>query len=166
MPVRHRQGPLLLGLMVLAMLPAGRAGRTETVHIHAKVVAQCTLSCGNLAFGQYVTGQNVPQHGQVDVSYNCPDGLNITLNLSPGQSGDGANRRMRNPASGQELPYQLFQDAERSTVWGAGADGLTIGATPGGGARLVPIFGRIPAGQTIGAGSYSDTVILDLTVNG
>ena len=73
-------------------------------------------------------------------------------------SSSGTTRRM---AGGTDfLSYELYQDSSRSTVWGSGvAAGETIVTAPSKAARTFTVYGRVPAGQDVAAGSYNDTVV-------
>jgi spore coat protein U-like protein len=96
----------------------------------------------------------------VNYSLALSRGLSATY-LPSRQMASGANR----------ISYNLNIDAARLQIWGDGTGGSNIvtGAT----ARLtrrVPsdsvahnIYGRIPAGQDVGVGAYSDTITLTVT---
>jgi spore coat protein U-like protein len=57
------------------------------------------------------------------------------------------------------LNYELYQEAGRTTLWPAAAPGVT-GTAP----SIVPItlgiYGRIPALQDVSVGNYSGTVTI------
>ena len=58
------------------------------------------------------------------------------------------------------LTYELYTDSGRSTVWGSGAGaGQTIATAPNKNPRTFTVYGRVPAGQDVGAASYADTVV-------
>jgi spore coat protein U-like protein len=158
---------ILGGLLVLpAIALLGHEARAADVDVTASVVGPCTLTAEALAFGNYVNGQANPRNGDADVSYDCASGLNITLNLSAGGSLDENNRRMEHTTqAGNFLTYQLYQEVGRTTVWGSGANGVVVNPTPGGGAQVHTIFGQIAGTQGVVAGSYSDLVVFDLTIN-
>ena len=119
-----------------------------------------------MAFGNYVNGQASPKDAQADVSHDCASGLDVTLNLSAGGSGDENARAMTSPTTFESLSYQLFQDGAHSTIWGTGATGVNVNPTPGGGAQVHTIFGQIPAGLGVTpAADYADVVVFDLAVN-
>jgi len=57
------------------------------------------------------------------------------------------------------LEYNLYTDAGRTTVWGDGtASSVTAAGTGSGAQQSLTVYGRIPASQSVPAGSYSDTV--------
>jgi spore coat protein U-like protein len=64
------------------------------------------------------------------------------------------------------LAYNLFREAARVTVWGDGSGGtqvVTVGDSgPPGNPVTVTIFGRVPAGQWVAAGTYADTLVLTI----
>jgi spore coat protein U-like protein len=65
------------------------------------------------------------------------------------------------------LNYNLFLDSNRSTIWGDGTGStsyvsagslLAVGTSN----RQYTVYGRVPAGQDRGAGSYTDTIVVTL----
>jgi len=66
----------------------------------------------------------------------------------------------------EELFYNLYRDAARTSVWGDGMGGTQVQFVPDPPNNTpVPftIFGRVPAGQDVSAGAYADSVTV--TVN-
>ena len=95
------------------------------------------------------------------------------LSLSTGLAASYAPRQMANGAF--RLNYNLYTSVARSVVWGNGSAGTApVPAYLAGSISLngnqtrvfdnpgLTIYGRIPAGQTAGNGSYTDTVTLTL----
>lgn len=125
--------------------------------------AACTISTTGVAFGTY----NVFNAGVVSstgsVSYTC--GLlealfgNITIALSTGQSGTYASRQMRKGT--EPLLYNLYLNAAATSIWGNGTGGTQTYARtrpPFNTAVVVTVYGRLPAGQDVSAGTYTDTI--------
>lgn len=131
----------------------------------ATPAAACTISSTGVAFGAYdprATGHN---NGTGTISVACP--TNITapvVQLSTGQSGTYSTRRMS--SGGWTLNYNLYTNSGRTVIWGNGTGGsqsLSLsGGTVSGGQRRFSrtIYGRIPALQNVGAGSYGDTMVM------
>jgi spore coat protein U-like protein len=113
--------------------------------------AQCDgISVTGLSFGAYD-----PFAGARDalglVSFSC-NGQGPTVSLGAGSSGDAADRRMR---SGPEtLSYNVYADAARTRIF--------TWSRPGGGARTMTLYARIPGGQAVPPGSYADTLTVTL----
>ena len=89
------------------------------------------------------------------MTVTCTKGITVNVLVDDGSHESAGVRRM---ASGpQNLGYELYRDASRSSRWERGnalalkAEGVFIPTTLG-------VYGRIPAGQVVPAGAYSDTV--------
>jgi spore coat protein U-like protein len=151
---------LLAALAVISLSqPARSATDTDVLTVTATVLSACSLSGGTLAFGSYASGQT--ENADVDgtINYvNCSGTL--TFALDGGGSGNINARQMSNGAN--RLSYQIYRNAARNAVWGTGADAQTqiLLETRNG---SVTVYGRIPGGQVVPAGTYTDTVNVTLT---
>jgi spore coat protein U-like protein len=154
----------LVGGLALALvaLPgsAALAQDTATLNVSATVAAECELSGGSLNFGTYSAGE--ASEADTDFSYTCSEGADITVTLDGGGHEQQGSRAMS--GDGGTLTYELYQDAGLSDPWGIGTDGLEVDDTVGG-QTSVPVYGRIPSGQQVPPGEYSDTVQITLNVN-
>jgi spore coat protein U-like protein len=56
------------------------------------------------------------------------------------------------------LGYNLYTDAARTQVWGDFFNGGTIQVAPAGTPARLDVYGRIPAGQNVATGSYTDSI--------
>lgn len=141
------------------------ATATANLGVSATVTSNCTISTVALAFGSYdPVGANavadLDSNGTVTVA--CTKGSTATIGLGLGASPSGSVRRMTDGAD--FLTYELYQDSNRTTVWGnSGAGLLSPAAAPSKAARNFTVYGRVTANQDVAAGSYSDTVLA--TVN-
>lgn len=151
-----------LAFALVAVTGPAALAQTADLTVTAEIVANCVLNGGSLNFGTYTSSATADTEGQGSFTYQCTNGTEITLSLGPGANGDGSIRQM---ASGdQRLTYELFQDAARQTVWGQEGDAFVVPSTSSA-STPVPVYGLIAAGQASGAGSYSDTVLITLTLN-
>jgi spore coat protein U-like protein len=129
----------------------------------------CSVSTQSANFGIYNPLLSAPASttGSVDVACTCSVvdcvAFGYRLEVSAGRSGNVADRTMR--AGGSNLHYNLYTDANYSSVWGSGSAGMSV-------LYLVALFGskqttivyaRAPASQNIVAGSYSDTPMVTIT---
>ena len=127
----------------------------------------CTVSATGVAFGAYDTLSAVPDDGTGSISVTChPNVHSVEVSLSTGLSGIFSSRTMRNGAA--SLNYNLYTDPARLIVWGNGIASPDVTLTPGtvnaGDRTMVrTIYGRVPARQSVPAGSYSDTITITLT---
>ena len=151
---------LLLGLaMVADAPPAGSATDTDVLQVTATVQTSCSLSGGNLDFGTYTSGQpgNLDATGTINF-VNCSGNLSFALD---GGGGGNVNARYMQQGANR-LFYQIYRNSVRNAVWGTGSEShnvVLLGAQSG----SVPVYGRIPAGQTVPDGTYTDTVNITLT---
>jgi len=130
--------------------------------------AACTVSSAGVAFGAYDPLSGTPDDSIGTVSSTCtildpaPE-----VEIGAGNSGTFTTRRMSN--GGSNLNYNLYTNAGRTIVWGNGSGGTGTVTMSGGTPVLffwrtysATIYGRIPAGQNVTAGSYADTLIIQV----
>jgi spore coat protein U-like protein len=129
-----------------------------TATISGSVSPICSVSAGTLGFGTYNGSAAVLSTATVSV--NCSNGGAYQVSLGAGGNANAATRRMAGPSS-SFLAYELYRDSSRSLAWGDGAAyGTRVSGTGSGSAQSLVVYGRIPAGQNVAAGSYSDSVVV------
>lgn len=163
MPWRRAAARFAPALVVALTLPnIGRASTTTTTfNVTASVVATCSVSATDVAFGSYTAAQ---LDGSGTLSVTCTNQLPYTVELSAG-TGSGAtvaSRLMTGPSS-QTITYSLYQNAGRTTLWGLTAATQSVAGTGSGAAQSLTVYGRAPASQTPIVGSYSDTITVTVT---
>ena len=149
----------LLAVAASITMPASAGTDTDQLTITATVLSGCALSGGSLTFGQYVSGQtaDLDAVGQINYTYYVGD---LKFELDGGTAASVTNRQMA--AGAARLRYQLYRNATRTAVWGAGTDAHAV-------LLLIPqngrvdVYGRILGGQGVAAGTYTDTVNITLT---
>jgi spore coat protein U-like protein len=167
-----RIGKLLLVLATIGALVVGsdssvEAGSaTANLQVTASVNANCTISTATVAFPTYdpvVVNAGANDDGTGTVTIACTKGTLATIGLGLGANASGSQRRMKD-ASTDYLNYALYLDSGRTTIWGTTSPNLlTPVAAPDNTPRAFTVYGRIPSGQDIPTGAYSDTVVA--TVN-
>ena len=126
--------------------------------------AACSVSVTGVAFGSYDTLLATPTDSAGSLMAVChPSDQSIEISISGGSSGSPLARTLRNGAA--VLNYNLYADAARTTVWGDGTSGTSVTLNNGivsSGQRTYsqPIYGRIPALQAVGAGTYNDSLVV------
>lgn len=149
-----RRALATLTLAVGAML-ATRAARA----------ASCSfMTVSGAAFGSYDVFNASPTDSAANLSYICTGGATVTMTLSMGNAASYSPRLLM-AGGGATLDYNLYLDAARTAIWGDGA-GVTVMYGPVMPADdtivAVPIFARIPAGQDVAIGAYSDTITVTI----
>jgi len=129
----------------------------------------CTTTALPPVFAAYQasgTGNN----GTGSVSVSCvvlvgAQSVFYTVKLGLSGQAQGTQRRMSSGAA--YLSYNLFCDSGYSQIWADGNSGTCVAT--GGQAGLLgtlltvyPVYGRIPGGQYVAPGSYSDIVSIEV----
>jgi spore coat protein U-like protein len=148
------------GLVVLLSLIIGNAAH-----------AACRVTTTGIDFGAYDVFAPVPRDSAGTVIVTCDRNTrrrtDITISIGPSPTSGGFNPRQMRRASGTgRLNYNLYTSPSMSTVWGDGSAGTsTVLLTRVRRRRPVvtTIYGRIPPGQNVSVGSYSDTVTVTIT---
>lgn len=130
--------------------------------------AACLVSAPSLSFGLYDGLSGAPATTSAVAVVSCDEAPppTVTLMLGPSSvSGGFFPRRMRRNAGSDTLDYNFFTDAGAASVWGDGSGGTALVSQ-----RVFKnkpwsptLYGRIPGGQDVTPGNYSDTITL--TVN-
>lgn len=121
--------------------------------------ADCTVSAQSVVFGNYDVFSAQPLDGAGNIGVSCSPGASYTLSLS---TGGGSYSQRELTGDTHILYYNLYTSASRSVVWGDGIGGTGTVSGSGEGANHT-VYGRIPAGQNLPVGSYSDTIIVTVT---
>jgi spore coat protein U-like protein len=166
-PVDHAPGKRVgvgLGAVLIAALPAswatGQTQQTSNMQVTATVNDNCTVTTTNLAFGAYSGAQ---LDSTATITATCTNLTGYTIGLNAGLAGaTTTSRQMTGPAAAR-LHFGLYQQAGRTTNWDdiGGANPLS-GQVGNGAAQNITVYGRIPGGQFVQAGSYSDTIQVTL----
>jgi spore coat protein U-like protein len=165
--MKKQMGRLMAGATAAAVV-AGVAAYTQradaafatpvNVAISANVAANCVLTAGSVAFGAYdplVANDTTPLDQTGTFTVRCVKGVTANVGLD-----DGLNTGRQMSDGGSELlDYELYQDAGRTTVWGETGGARYSYTAANRSAATLTIYGRIPAGQDVAAGSYTDTVV-------
>jgi spore coat protein U-like protein len=162
MSSRTRLTTILLALSASAAANLAHAATsTASLAVSATVTNNCTISTTPLAFGAYdpvVANATTALDGVGTVTTACTKGATTTVALNLGANASGTTRRLSDGA-GNFLPYEIYLDSGRSTVWGtSGANLLTPAAAPSKAGRSFTAYGRVSANQDVPSGSYTDTV--------
>ncbi|HEX3464570.1 MAG TPA: spore coat U domain-containing protein [Candidatus Elarobacter sp.] len=101
------------------------------------------------------------------ISCDASSATAVTVTLDAGtHAGPAATpwRKLMNVADGETLNYNIYLDAAHATVWGDGTSGTGVEShAQTSGTFALTLYGLIPGGQSVAAGSYSDTVTATLT---
>ena len=146
-----RRGVLTLAVLVL--------------HAGAAHAQGCSVNTsGAIRFGSYDVFAPMPLDTTGTVSYICDKkDRDILITLSPGASSTFRPRRMTNGTD--QLAYNLYLDAAFTVIWGDLAEGTgayTRHNPPNNRWVELTVYGRTPARQDVSAGTYSDTLVVEI----
>jgi spore coat protein U domain-containing protein, fimbrial subunit CupE1/2/3/6 len=134
-------------------------GLTVALAWSRTAMAACTISTTPVSFGTYNVFSSTPLDSTGSVIFNCDNRANITITLNKGGATTFNPRRMLKGS--EALNYNLYLDATRTSIWGDGTGGTQVYSNPSAPRNQnVPltVYGRIPAGQDVTAGSYTNTI--------
>lgn len=153
---RSKHAAALIAGISLASDAGLAQNASDTLTLQVTVQEACSISGTTLNFGTYSSGQQAALDAEGSISYSsCPEGT-LTIALDGGGAGDVASRRLT-AGGGSTLDYQLYRNSTRTQVWGSGSEAQQIVLlVPDSG--TVPVYGRIPGGEDVTAGTYTDTV--------
>ena len=131
--------------------------------------AVCDVTATGVSYGAYDVFSPTPLDSTGSVTVSCdevpPPHVVIAIGPSAGPGGFSP-RQMRHASLPDRLGYNLFTDASRSAVWGDGTGGTQTvvrrvqrNKPP----VVTTIYGRVPPGQNVSTGSYSDTLTATIT---
>ena len=125
----------------------------------AKAVV-CTFdSAPSVAFGNYDVKNASPTDGVGTINITCDKNPGGIAKLGTG-SGTLAQRHMLNGAN--VLNYNLYTTSARTQIWGDGSGGtgtVSFKTT----SNSLPVYGRIPALQSVQPGLYSDSIVVTIS---
>ena len=144
---------------------ADAATATASFLVTAAVSANCTISANPLTFGPYdpvVVNATTNLDVNSTLSVACTKGSTAAISMNLGTHASGAVRRMQHSVTATEfLTYELYTTGGRTTVWNTtntvAYNATTKAASP------VTVFGRVPSGQDIAVGNYSDSIVATIT---
>jgi len=161
-----------LALALLGVMFAGTAsaatGTPGTLTVKANVAQTCVVTGGTLDFGAYDPTNATAVTGQADVSVLCTKNTVAAVTFLQGANAAGGSTcgaPARQMANGTErLGYGLYSDTGRTAALGCttGND-VDFTSTSSQTAKVITVYGQIPALQDVGFGNYQDTVSVAVT---
>lgn len=123
----------------------------------------CSVDPTPVAFGAYSPFDGAPADSTGTLRVSC-DAVTAGYTLLLGSGGAGSYAPRRLDGGVHTLAYNLYVDALRTVVWGDGSAGTATvsGALALPGAVEHTVYGRVPARQNVGAGSYGDVITVTI----
>lgn len=155
---------VLMLLTLMPVTPAFTATVTTTFNVTATVSADCSVTATDLNFGTYNPMSLSDLDALSTITVQCTLLVPYNVRLNKGLYGENvADRKMKHSTEADQLNYALYRDASRMENWGE-TDGVdTVDGIGTGLPVYHTVYGRVPAGQNVRTGTYSDTITV--TVN-
>jgi len=153
----------IVGTLALSRMTVEAATAQANLTVQASVTANCDVEAPNtLDFGDYdpvVTHASANLDASTTIRVRCTRGSsNVWVGLDSGSNASSSQRRLAGGGS-EFMDYDLYSDAARTTAWGnAQASGVDYSPASSGWENLT-VYGRVPSGQDVAVGSYTDTVV-------
>lgn len=159
--MKINRSALFIALSAVAFVGQVQAQtETDTFDVTAEVVAACSITAGDLAFGDYnpVLATAVTAQSTINVTCTNESAYSIGLSAGNGALATVTSRLMTVAAGTETLAYGLFIDAGLAQNWGSDLADRKTG-TGSGALQEHTVYGQVDAGQTTAiAGVYSDTI--------
>lgn len=147
---------VIAGSALLMVMPLFASGTNAVrLDVTVKVVPNCRIETTDLAFGVYdpiVENATRELDGTANVRVLCTRNARAAILIDSGSAG---NRSLS--SGGERLQYGIFSDEARRTHW-TGESPLFFEFSTASTPRDLKVYGRIPPGQVVPAGWYTDTV--------
>ncbi len=156
----HSRHVLAFVACLVMATAAHAASSSASLNVSAEVTSNCQIAISNLAFGAY---DPLAQHSTqqldaaADVSMLCTRNSRAAITIDIGRNSLGSSRSLAG-ATQQRVVYQLYRDSGRTQQWGDSTDGLQFVSEGIHKPQQVTLYGRIPPGQEVASGVYTDVV--------
>ncbi len=127
--------------------------------------ALCWVWTSPVNFGSYDVFSATPTDSTGTISVLCTQQTSVTGSIGPSPNSGGFDPRQMQLSTGSELlDYNLFRNPARTQIWGDGTGGTytVSGTVPGFSIVNVNVYGRIPPGQDVLVGSYTEALTVTI----
>ena len=142
---------LTSGFLIIALLALSGEISAQT----------CSVRVISLQFGDYnpLSGSTLDTTADVYVTCDLAIPYTIALDAGANSSGNFNPRRMIMVGGENSLAYNIFRDPGRIEIWGDGRNNTFahVGIGKGTESHFIA-FGRLPGGQNVPVGLYSDVL--------
>ncbi|HWP01578.1 MAG TPA: spore coat U domain-containing protein [Methylococcus sp.] len=151
-------GYVRAAVLLALRLGAGVVGWTGAAHAAPPV---CTINVTPVSFGGYDVFSPAAAVSLGTITYHCTASTSIRIEIDRGMAASSGHRAMI--GADDRLRYELYLDAAGTVAWGDGSGGTQVyqdPAPPPGANVTVPIYARLPAGQDVAHGRYTDRLVV------
>ena len=154
----------LVGSSILLATTGQATTAGGSMAVKATVQSSCSVSAVALDFGTVTLLGAGNQDNQSTLKVTCTSGTGYNVGLDAGLNGVDTTHRSMTSGS-NSLNYALYIDSNRTQNWGntAPPDSTDTAVGTGNGTEQdLTVYGRIPGGQNVAPGLYTDTVTVSV----
>ena len=161
--MRKRIVTTVLAACILSMGQSQASTSTTTFQVTATVNNACSVSANALSFGTYnpLLSTAVNISGGINLTCTLGTAYQIGLNAGTAAGATVTTRQMMNGTT--PLSYELYRDLAHTLNWGNTVNTDTLGGTGTGVQVSYPVYGLLPASQSVPSGTYTDTVTVTVS---
>jgi spore coat protein U-like protein len=161
--IKNLNALFIASLTFFAGTTAMAGSSTASMEVSAAVVNSCSINADPLAFASYDSASPSATSGTGTVRVRCTLGAPVIIMLGEGsnaEAGSSAELPLRrlNAGGADFLSYGLYQDAAMTQSWGD-SEASGKGSLGQGIEESHSVYAKIPQGQNVPAGSYTDSVL-------
>ncbi len=135
-----------------------------SVLLYGTAWTACGVSSTGVDFGNYDVLNPAPTDSVGRIIVLCFPRANVTISIGPSPNSGGFNpRSMKHVSASYLLDYNLYRDRNRTEIWGDGTGGTFVVTERVNFFRIFRVYGRIPPGQDVLVGDYSETLVVTVT---
>ena len=159
---------MLSGTLLIMPVEANSATAVANLVVSLIITANCTITATTLPFGSTGT-LTAAINGTATVGVTCTNTTPYNVGLDGGNvtGSTVAGRLLAGTATGNTgttVPFQLYSDTGRTTVWGNTIGTNTIAGTGSGVTQPLTVYGQVPvATATPQPDTYQSTVVATIT---
>jgi spore coat protein U-like protein len=159
----HKVKRVVIASLLLGGEAVQAATDTTTFQVTATVTESCNVTATDLAFGNYDPSA-ADNDKTSTITVTCTKGTDYDIGLNEGTASGATVTARQMTGSPDLLDYSLFSDSNRTVNWGntVSTDTVHVGSAAGTPENHT-VYGRIPTGQYVTAGSYADTITVTVT---
>jgi spore coat protein U-like protein len=144
--------------------------KSQNMPVRAQVNVNCNFtSTPTMNFASYDPADlnaTAALAGSIGVNVRCTQGAVVTIGIGDGLHAGtvvGSNRAMQLGVTTNRLGYDFYHEGTFTTLWTNSGGGLYSHTAVNNQPATVMIYGRVPGGQDVPAGTYDDTVVVTVT---
>jgi spore coat protein U-like protein len=163
---------ILIAVPAICLADAFAATAVSTMTNTVTITNSCIISSAGFttSYDPIIANATTDKHTTATVTTTCTVGASPVITLGQGANPDTGStdavplRRLTNGGGAPSyLNYALYSDTGRAVTWGNTSATAPAAVTATGSPTSITIYANIPAAQSLGAATYTDTIVATVT---